>query len=377
MHLPDSTAPSEIIDLFAGPGGLDMAAHALLIPVTGIEFDVDACATRSKAGLDTRPCDVRSHGPADFPAARILAGGPPCQTFTVAGNGAGRAALDQVVDFATRMAEGEDVRPDLKSLSDERTGLVLEPLRWALEAMDVVKRPYKVIILEQVPAVLPVWTEFRKILRARGYEAECEILHTEEFGVPQTRRRAILIARLRDRNALVDYEINFPTPTHERFQKQNGIARKSPQNGRQRSITMGDVLKWREKPFEVVSNYGTGGDPKDRGLRTYAEPAFTVTGKISRNRVRTGAKSHGVDDCTRFENYEAGVLQTFPATYPWSGRAVAQQIGNAIPPRLGIHVLAAALDLGEEEVSAALKRLETWEEPSHPTTISCPLAHVK
>jgi DNA (cytosine-5)-methyltransferase 1 len=40
---------------------------------------------------------------------------------------------------------------------------------------------------------------------------------------------------------------------------------------------------------------------------------------------------------------EAGRLQTFPADYPWSGKDVSQQIGNAIPPRLAAHVLAAAL----------------------------------
>jgi DNA (cytosine-5)-methyltransferase 1 len=40
---------------------------------------------------------------------------------------------------------------------------------------------------------------------------------------------------------------------------------------------------------------------------------------------------------------EAGLLQTFPANYPWSGKDVSQQIGNAIPPRLAAHVLAAAL----------------------------------
>ncbi len=42
---------------------------------------------------------------------------------------------------------------------------------------------------------------------------------------------------------------------------------------------------------------------------------------------------------------EAGRLQTFPEDYPWRGRDIAQQIGNAIPPRLGVHILAAALGL--------------------------------
>jgi DNA (cytosine-5)-methyltransferase 1 len=45
----------------------------------------------------------------------------------------------------------------------------------------------------------------------------------------------------------------------------------------------------------------------------------------------------------RLKVSEAGRLQTFPADYPWSGKDVSQQIGNAIPPRLAAHVLAAAL----------------------------------
>jgi DNA (cytosine-5)-methyltransferase 1 len=353
---------SEIIDLFAGPGGLDMAAHALLIGVTGIEFDDDACATRLKAGLRTVQCDVRSRGPADFPKARMLAGGPPCQTFTVAGNGKGRRALEQVLDFAERMADGEDVKEELLKLDDERTGLVLEPLRWALEAIREAKRPYEIIVLEQVPAVLPVWKKFRTILEGCGYSADCGVLHTEEFGVPQTRRRAILVARLRDGDETLTHEVKLPAPTHQRFHKHNGAPLLAAGNSLKPWVTMAAALPELRKPFTVVSNYGTGGDPQARGRRHDDEPAFTVTGKISRNRVfQAGAKP---DEYTRFADHEAGLLQTFPASYPWSGRAVAQQIGNAIPPRLGIHVLAAALGLGREDVEAALKRLKTWERPS-------------
>ncbi|MYS22795.1 DNA (cytosine-5)-methyltransferase 1 [Streptomyces sp. DvalAA-14] len=367
MHSPDDTVPPEIIDLFAGPGGLDMAAHALRLPVTGIEFDDDACATRRMAGLATVSCDVRERGPADYPNARVLAGGPPCQTFTVAGSGSGRRALEQVLEFARRMADGEDIRPELDKLDDERTGLVLEPLRWALEAIGL-NRPYETVVLEQVPAVLPVWKAFEAILQEHDYSVVCGVLHTEEFGVPQTRRRAVLIGRLRNNETLTD-EVALPEPTHQRFRKNDTTP--TGQGKRTRCVTMGDVLKKRHQPFEVVSNYGTGGDPRARGRRAHDEPAFTVTGKISRNRVfGPGIKAFGSGDGTRFENYEAGVLQTFPERYPWSGRAVAQQIGNAIPPRLGIHILAAALGLGAGEVTAALQRLKTWAPPlpaPHPT----------
>ncbi|MEU4061210.1 DNA cytosine methyltransferase [Streptomyces wedmorensis] len=323
--------------MFAGPGGLDVAARDLGYEVTGIEFDQDACDTRAEARLPTLQGDVRDFGPHKFPNATVLAGGPPCQTFTVAGTGAGRRALDEVIGFVKRMARGEDVRSKLAVLDDDRTGLVLEPLRWALEALRD-GRPYEAIVLEQVPAVLPVWEEYAKVLSTHGYwVAKPKVLHTEQFGVPQTRRRAILVARL-------NHIAELPDPTHRLYRK--GVPQNQGDPDLKPWVSMGEVLG-RSTAFEVVSNYGTGGDPKTRGRRSSGEPAFTVTGKVSRNRV---IATDGTE-LPRFSAHEAGVLQTFPRDYPWSGRAIAQQVGNAIPPLLGKAVLTAALGTAAEYAS--------------------------
>ncbi|MEV4143212.1 DNA cytosine methyltransferase [Amycolatopsis sp. NPDC049691] len=338
--------PIHMVDLFAGPGGLDVAAHWLGLVVDGIEWDDNACATRTKAGLRTRHADVRDHKPADFREATVLAGGPPCQTYTVAGSGAGRRALEQVRGFVKQMAAGEDVKESLKNLDDVRTGLVLEPLRWALEAVKD-GRPYDAIVLEQVPAVLPVWEAVGEALAGVGYKSDCGILHTEMFGVPQTRRRAILIAR-RDRKP------SLPTPTHQLYRK--GL----PANPADLALlpweTMGKAIT-RESPYVVISNYGTGGDPKARGRRRSDEPAATVTGKVSRNRLVT----HDERELPRFTLAEAGRLQTFPIDYPWAGNDISQQIGNAIPPRLAAHVLAAALGLKLDEKSLDEAVNGAWE----------------
>ncbi|MER5770238.1 DNA cytosine methyltransferase [Streptomyces sp. NPDC001985] len=338
-------APFGVIDLFAGPGGLDVAARHLGVPVVaGIEWDKDACATRVAAGLPTEPGDVRKFGPSDFPSATVLTGGPPCQTYTVAGGGAGRRDLDDTIGLAKRMAAREDVSAHLAGLDDERTGLVLEPLRWALAAIDS-GNPYEAIVLEQVQAALPVWVVMRELLEAEGYSvAPPAVLHTEQFGVPQTRRRAILIARR-------STEAVMPRPTHRVYRKSE--ERHEGDRALLPWVPMGEVLgQSRRYPFSVVSNYGTGGNPKDRGRRLSTEPSATVTGKISRNRVWHG--NHTEIEMDRFSNAEAGLLQTFPADYPWAGNAIPQQIGNAIPPRLGVHVLAAALGLDDETVDRAL-----------------------
>ncbi|MGW0022664.1 DNA cytosine methyltransferase [Rhodococcus sp. NPDC003382] len=319
-----------IVDLFAGPGGLDVAARWLDVHVEGIEWDAEACKTRRDAGLITYEADVRQFGPEDFPQANVLAGGPPCQTFTVAGTGAGRSALDRVLRLVDAMGNRKDVEKQVARFDDERTGLVLEPLRWALKAL-ADNRPYEAIVLEQVPAVLPVWEAMGAVLRKAGYGVVAGVLRSEEFGVPQTRRRAILIARY-------GMSACLPVPTHQPYRK--GVPRGLGDMLCRPWNTMGEALaSTRQYPFSVVSNYGTGGNPKARGIRRSDEPAFTVTGKVSRNRL---VDVHGTS-IDRFTNAEAGRLQTFPMDFPWRGRDIAQQIGNAIPPRLGTHILAAAL----------------------------------
>jgi len=350
---PAAVESPRIVDLFAGPGGLDIAARYLDIPVHGVEWDADACRTREAADLPTSHGDVRDFGtrelrvsgPAQFKDATVLAGGPPCQTYTVAGPGAGRRALEDVVGFAKRMVAREpyaQIAADLGTLGDERTGLVLEPLKWALVALDA-GRPYEAIVLEQVPAVLRVWEVIGEALASEGYSVAHGVLRTEEFGVPQTRRRAILIAR---RNGVAV----LPKATHRRYAK--GVPRSEGDPNLKPWVSMGEALG-RADPFVVVSNYGTGGDPKARGRRGSHEPAATVTGKVSRNRILLSDGS----EC-RFLPPEAGRLQTFPASYPWSGAAIPQQIGNAIPPRLGVHVLCAALGIDDTTRDAALERLD-------------------
>jgi DNA (cytosine-5)-methyltransferase 1 len=316
-----------ITELFAGPGGLGAAAAALGLHGQGIEWDASAVATRRAAGLPTIHADVRRHGPADFPGARILAAGPPCQTFTVAGSGVGRAVLADILDAVKKMGAREQVDPHL--LGDERTGLVLEPLRWILTALDN-GRAYEAVVLEQVQQVQQVqqvWNAYAEVLRAEGYEVATGVLRTEQYGLPQTRRRAVLVARL-------GVPVALPSPTHRAYRR--GQSQQDGDPALKPWVSMGEALN-RTEPFTVISNYGTGGDARNRGRRTSSEPAATVTGKISRFRIvdREG------QEMPRFTHAEAGRLQGFPADWPWSGKDIAQQCGNACPVPLGVALLRA------------------------------------
>lgn len=399
---PPSLPPAKfgIVDLFAGPGGLDIAATIMKdegVESIGVEWDDATRATRAAAGLlTTEVKDVAALGPCDpsVVEATVLTGGPPCQSFSVAGSRKGHEALDDVLRLATRLADHEDeasfdvawkeVKAETDAMSDDRTGFVLQPLRWIMEAKLKRGRPYEVVVLEQVPTVLPVWKHFVEILRRTGYAAEAHVLHTEDFGVPQTRRRAVLIAQFDPEN--VHRKVPFPKATHQRYRK--GAERLSARDDHNGGSLFDDVEPWvsmrdalratRTTDFVMVSNYGSGGDPKNRGRRESGEPAPTVTGKVRRNRLyhlRKDSSGEIVirldDELDRLSAQEAGLLQSFPAAYPWRSTDVAQQIGNAIPPRLSLHILSMAL-LGKPPQDKWFTLLNEWRPQEDPP----PAAHL-
>lgn len=337
-----------IVDLFAGPGGWDVGATRLGLDVIGIERDHAACETRRAAGLATVEGDVRAYGPADFPEATDLIGSPPCQTFSVGGKGSGRAALDTVLGLARRLAARQGIAEALAGFDDERTGLVLEPLRWALEALDA-GRPYRTILLEQVPTVLPVWEAFAELLRAEGYHVVTGRLSSEEFGVPQTRVRAFLAARL-------DGEARLPQPTHEKYRK--GVAQVQSTFGLKPWLSMADGCGWgmthRPALTIAVGTAAGGPDPScvgGSGARAALYGERDAGRWIECTRIvdadELPAYRGGRLDTIRLSVQDAAVLQSFPADHPWRGSRTKQleQIGNAVPCLLAEHVIAAAFGL--------------------------------
>lgn len=183
------SGPPVVVDLFAGPGGWSEGLALLGLAELGVEWDDAAVATARAAGHARLQADVSALDPADHPCDLLIAS-PPCQAFSMAGKGEGRRAMDAYRDALDAMGRGQavDVAALDDACGDPRGHLVLEPLRWALAT-----RPAW-IACEQVAPVLPLWEAMAEVLRGEGYNAWTGVLSAEQYGVPQTRRRAILLA---------------------------------------------------------------------------------------------------------------------------------------------------------------------------------------
>ena len=284
------------LSLFAGPGGFSLGLQSLGIPDIGIEWDQDAVATRTAAGMESIHGDVRNYSPATLPKCEVLTAGPPCPAFSSTGKGEGRRMFDVLTSEMDRYATGDLTPRHIHD--DERIELVLEPLRFMLQG------DYTCAVWEQVPPVLPLWEHASRILEGKGYHTFTGVVTASDYGVPQSRRRAVLLASR-------THAPELPTPT-------------SPHGWG--TVLDGTLLE---------SNYSgpTVGGRRVRGTRTPDKPAFTVTSKSMR-----------VDDRTLTPS-EMALLQGFPEEYPWQGTVTAQrlQIGNAVPPPMAAALVNAVL----------------------------------
>ena len=254
----------KVVDLFAGPGGWDLAATELGLDPLGIEWDDAACQTREANGLRTLQADVATLDPADFAPCDLLIASPPCQAFSMAGNRDGEHDLELIGLVMADLAAGRIPADDESEWADPRSRLVTEPLRWVREL-----RPSR-IALEQVPPVLPLWERTARYLREWGYAVWTGVLSSERYGVPQTRKRAILMASL-------DGPVHPPRPTHQSYVPGEPARAEHTLEGELLPwVSMAEALGW-----AGAVNTDRSGERADEQYES-TEPGPTVTARARR-----------------------------------------------------------------------------------------------
>ncbi|MER7204721.1 DNA cytosine methyltransferase [Streptomyces sp. CB01635] len=357
-----SLIPNDIVELFRGPGGWAEGLRMLGLADIGLEWDAAACRTAHAAGHATIQTDVATYPTAPF-KDRIagLIASAPCQAWSRAGKRGGLADQALVHQAVHDLAHGRDTRAGLLAqCQDERSLLAAEPMRWLYDL-----RP-EWACLEEVPDVLPLFQQYAGILRDWGYSVWVGILNAADYGVPQTRKRAILLAsRIR--------HVTAPDPTHAKspaldlfggclapwVSMADALALPSgvtvntrgdrPKDERGRAAGGNEfsadgpsnALTGRARSWKLRSGQGwklPSGDV-ERYERALSEPSFTITSTASRCKwVGDGVEERSLTLA------EAAILQSFRADHSFYGTRTKQfeQVGNAVPPLLAAHIVSVA-----------------------------------
>ncbi|HWK90146.1 MAG TPA: DNA cytosine methyltransferase, partial [Longimicrobium sp.] len=273
----------EVVDLFAGPGGWDVALAELGLRVVGLKWDRWACATRAAGGHATIQCDVAAYPVEPFRGVRGLVASPPCQAWSNAGKGGGRKEIAKVHAAVELCRRGWTDAALAGPWADERTPLILQPLRWAWGFRESLEW----IACEQVPPCLPVWEHVADVLRSWGFDARARVLNAADYGVPQTRERAVLVASRR--------AARLPVATHA--QHDAGMTDLFGGPPRPKWVTMAMALGWgmTERPALTLAPGTASGGPDVVG-GSGARAALERERTSGRWRLRGNQRPPGQDD---------------------------------------------------------------------------------
>lgn len=304
------------LDLFCGAGGLSVGLHAAGFETVGaVEIGADAAATYRAAFPRTELLQADVAG-VDFGRWRgvdLLAGGPPCQPFSTGGLRRGR---DDARDFLP------------------------EFVRAVLQAQP------RVFLMENVPG-LAAFGEYLHdtMLPLMGtYRISGpHIVNAADYGVPQSRRRMIIIGCREDRDfrfpdpnlaarvpagAVLTYDpVGEPNPSKIVFCK-NPDLRPNPYHG-QLFNGGGRAINLDAPAPTILAAAG--------GNKTHFLDCADEVPRYHRHLRKGGAPRVGeLPGARRLTVRESATLQTFPAGFEFAGSRSSQytQVGNAVPPKL-------------------------------------------
>lgn len=371
------------IDLFAGAGGLTEGLKSAgfcslyaneMVPQYAETFRLNHPGVRVEGG-DIRNIDARKVREAlglKREQLDLLAGGPPCQGFSI--------------------------NAPKRSNNDHRNHLFLDFLRFVKEFAP------KAVLIENVPGMVSfangaTLQSIMDSLETIGYGADVRVLYAPHFGVPQIRWRTIIIG-LRGSNVsasvfpkpirVAPRRVNFTSrwqgkqltqpeplnlPSHTTLEEAIGDLPalsvgesypdgnpylSHPNNEYQTRLRTGSAGifnhqapklsqinlerlrhipaggNWTNIPFELLPKGMQKARTSDHTKRYgRSKPEGLSSTILTKCDPHWGAFFHYVQDRS-FTVREAARIQSFPDTYVFSGRSTDQytQVGNAVPPMM-------------------------------------------
>ncbi len=362
------------VELFAGAGGLALGtSQAGFDHSAVVEWNQNACDTlrqNNSLGVISWPihqADVRQFDFAEYKDPDLLAGGPPCQPFSIGGKHRGQSDTRNLFPEAIRAIR--ETRP--KAVLIENVKGLLRPAFAKFFGYVVLQITYPELV--QKPG--EEWSDHLSRLeklhtngRQRGlhYQVVFRRLNAADFGVPQRRERVIIVGFRND----IPAKWSFPEPTHSKdalfhdqwvtgeYWERHKIAKKDrpAHPDRQRKFDFlrdnpPDLLPWvtvRDAISDLPDpRQGRNSIPNhvhNPGARSYAGH----TGSPLDDAAKTlKAGDHGVPggentvlypdgELRYFTVRESARIQTFPDNFIFSSSwtETMRQLGNAVPVRL-------------------------------------------
>ena len=352
--------PYRVVDLFSGCGGISEGfRNTGKVEIVGaIDFEPGACKTYSynfpEAKVicgDINNITVDSTG---FRDVDIIIGGPPCQGFS----------------GLNRWEKDKD--------NDPRNRLFIEYLRFVDEL-----KP-KAIMIENVKQILTqkggfVPKHITEFMEERGYTVNFQVLSASDFGVPQNRQRAIIIALKKefgkfDFGCLEKYKLPKVTVAeaisdiaeieNEAVLHPQGTVYQlgNPQSDYQKKMQSNDKRLHNHMIYyptdhvqEMISYVPEGGNWKNVPSHLFKSERDNRHSNYLK-RLESNSQSvtidtgHNVYFHPKFNRVptirESARLQSFPDTFIFTGNKGQQfkQVGNAVPPLLAEAVAKGIFD---------------------------------
>jgi len=382
------------IELFSGAGGLALATQKAGYHHLGLyEWNEDACRTLianseklAVKGVDSwaqivNAGDVCGRDFSGFTNIDLVAGGPPCQPFSLGGKHKGMEdKRDMIPQFIRAVREATPkafLMENVRGLARKSFATYLSYSILQLSYPEISRKKNQ--DWEDHLRTLEKHHTSKKKNSGLRYNVLYRVLNAADYGIPQTRERLFVVGIRNDISATWC----FPKPSHsyERLvyeqimtdeywkrtgrKKSSDYLKKVPKYEDKKTSEFENLLPWKTL-YEAISDLPPpfiDFDSTDKvfnhrfqpGARPYAGHTGSILDMPSKT-LKAGA--HGVPGGENMIDYQNGKyryltiresarIQTFPDTWQFEGAwgEAMRQIGNAVPVDLAYIVANSLKDI--------------------------------